>query len=257
MQVHCSPLPGSGTEPENLCLRDCSNEQIWEVCGSDGRTYDNLCEFVNARCWDDFLVIAYYEPCPCVKDCSDQPISEVCGSDAETYSNMCEFENARCYDDNLAVVYHESCVTLPPPPGMYKYYYMHKDSNKILIAIGLPSILENLCKQQQNKFLDLTKQEYEQKCDNSVLKEKRKNSTLELMDFNQECYEPKCKREKYYPIQCSSQLPGGWCWCSDVDGIRIEGTLKKGLQIQECSKYKCMHALYRYKRHRFIVSLNH
>ena len=35
------------------CLKDCSNEDISPLCGSDGTTYNSLCHLENAICKDD------------------------------------------------------------------------------------------------------------------------------------------------------------------------------------------------------------
>lgn len=49
------------------------------------------------------------------------------------------------------------------------------------------------------------------------------------------CYRPRCKGDKYRLLQCSLNAPG-WCWCSNEEGLAIEGTFKESLKQEECSK---------------------
>lgn len=97
---------------------------------------------------------------------------------------------------------------------------------------------ENLCRKHQDRHLDLSWDEYNELCQSNLkeLQDKSKKGTLELADIHKDCYEPTCDGDKYDIIQCSDLLPG-WCWCSDSDGIRIEGTLKKGLTINDCCEF--------------------
>jgi hypothetical protein len=95
--------------------------------------------------------------------------------------------------------------------------------------------LENLCKEHQNRYYDLPWSEYLEKCirPEPLLREKAHNGTLELMDIHHDCFAPTCKGANYIALQCSDCLPE-WCWCSRRDGIRIEGTLGKGLTQRDC-----------------------
>lgn len=121
--VHSFTL-GSGADP---CPKDCSNNStVEEICGSDGQTYANMCEFEKAQCNDEVLVVISDGPCEpvpepedCIKNCSGEALAEVCGSNAVTYANECEFKNAQCKaeDEDVFIIYREQCVTLPPPAG--------------------------------------------------------------------------------------------------------------------------------------------
>jgi hypothetical protein len=70
------------------------------VCGSDGKTYGNDCQFEVAKCKSGGkLTLASKGACKdeakCEKMCSRE-YAPVCGSDGKTYSNDCTFEVAKC-----------------------------------------------------------------------------------------------------------------------------------------------------------------
>lgn len=78
---------------------------------------------------------------------------------------------------------------------------------------------------------------YFQMCNTAKLEIKANTGELELSDVLK-CYYPTCDGTEYAILQCSAHLPG-WCWCSDSNGVSIEGTLKYGLQAEDhshCSK---------------------
>lgn len=71
-------------------------------------------------------------------------------------------------------------------------------------------------------------------CDYEEIMRKAQSGTLVVQDVLP-CYRPRCDGDKYTPLQCSLNAPK-WCWCSNEEGLAIEGTLKKYLKQEECSK---------------------
>lgn len=102
----------------NACPLFCAQEILDPICGSDGRTYDSLCEFQMAQCRIASLKVAFSGKCPAPVQlrgiiCTtpycwpiDQP---VCGSDGLTYRNQCELNNAMCENESLKTEYPGPC----------------------------------------------------------------------------------------------------------------------------------------------------
>eukprot|EP01068_Selenidium_serpulae_P012102 Selendium_serpulae@DN5769_c1_g1_i1.p1 len=125
------PTESPSTEPRLKCPDSCY-ETVYPVCGSDGRSYKNLCFLLKAACLVEGLVHA--SDGACQQSSSDvkrsesaQDVSEsdaeddetensrgpvddcnfkckvggfpICGSDGQTYENLCKVKEASCKTD--------------------------------------------------------------------------------------------------------------------------------------------------------------
>lgn len=99
-----------GAEGE-ACEKPCG-EKADPVCGSDGVTYANMCNFLNAKRCKLFSLIKLSDgECGediCKPTCPQIKI-DVCGSDGNTYDNYCEFRKAHCEDKELTIINEGKC----------------------------------------------------------------------------------------------------------------------------------------------------
>ncbi|MPC59809.1 Agrin [Portunus trituberculatus] len=103
---------GGGGEPG--CQTICP-EVYDPVCGSNSKTYDNLCKLNNAhRCESRCITLRAQGPCAhtCGNPC---PFSNegVCGTDGNTYPNQCMLEEAACHNSCLAARHKGPCNYKP------------------------------------------------------------------------------------------------------------------------------------------------
>jgi len=158
--------------PANDCPRACGYNSE-PICGSNGITYDNQCEFDKARDCDGLNDLQRANDGACVeekKDCrkvcgyNSEP---TCGSNGITYDNQCEFENARDCDglNDLQKANNGACVEEPDCYSSKKigecrahFKKWHFDIN----AYECKSFVYGGCGGNKNRFE--TKEECEMKC---------------------------------------------------------------------------------------------
>ncbi|XP_067670697.1 uncharacterized protein [Haliotis asinina] len=117
------------THPANanlLCkvlLAAQCNDGAKELCGTDGKTYFNLCKFEQAKCSSPGLAVDHPGVCVTLSPlCQAFDIAkcgesrkEVCASDNITYHNLCFFQKAQCHDTSLSLVHEGSCESSHAP----------------------------------------------------------------------------------------------------------------------------------------------
>ncbi|XP_046559778.1 agrin-like [Haliotis rubra] len=111
------------THPANanlLCkvlLAAQCNGDAKELCGTDGKTYFNLCKFEQAKCSSPALAVDHTGECVtpsplcqafAIVQCGETR-KEVCASNNVTFPNLCSFEKAQCLDTSLSLVREGSC----------------------------------------------------------------------------------------------------------------------------------------------------
>ncbi|KAK3586115.1 hypothetical protein CHS0354_033237 [Potamilus streckersoni] len=97
------------------------------ICGSDGKTYDNLCAFMNAQCnatkHHHSLTLIFHGACPDIHTSCDDVVhlrcptenDLVCGTDGLTYMNECYLRQSECRYISLSTTHqvnlqhHGSC----------------------------------------------------------------------------------------------------------------------------------------------------
>ena len=112
-------------EPADGKCKSACPKIFSQVCGSNGKTYNNLCMLELDSCRKQEQVTAVYagkcredtetpvlenekdEPA-CIQPC-EKVFSPVCGSDKISYGNMCLLNNAMCSDTSLQLAYNGPC----------------------------------------------------------------------------------------------------------------------------------------------------
>ncbi|XP_017782598.1 PREDICTED: serine protease inhibitor dipetalogastin-like [Nicrophorus vespilloides] len=96
-----------------LATRPCPMDYR-PICGSNGVTYGNQCDFDNYKLSDATAFVAYKGRCkitvPSVPECKCDPkYQPVCGTDAVTYHNRCLLECSKHNDRILFYLYEGRC----------------------------------------------------------------------------------------------------------------------------------------------------
>ncbi|CAB3998011.1 Kazal-type serine ase inhibitor 1 [Paramuricea clavata] len=96
------------------------------VCGSDGKTYDNMCLLEVADCESEENITKVHDG-PCKPKCQQfcpAIYAPVCGSDGKTYDNMCLLEVADCHsEENITKVHDGPCITNKVCPAFCSHIY--------------------------------------------------------------------------------------------------------------------------------------
>ncbi|CAG0910451.1 unnamed protein product [Cyprideis torosa] len=110
------------SEAQNGCGISFCTADYTPVCGTDRKTYSNMCNLRKARCNNPGLRKAYNGECKTIIgkrsvsdfDC-DRPIRctriyrPVCGSDGNTYPSECMLRRQACQDPGLTVASEGPC----------------------------------------------------------------------------------------------------------------------------------------------------
>ncbi|MBI2897755.1 MAG: hypothetical protein HYY06_29625 [Deltaproteobacteria bacterium] len=84
------PSPGiDGGDP--TCTEECADQGFSQVCGDDGRTYDNLCLMTCAGA-NLASTGACQAEVDCFEQCMNDGLNPVCGEDGVTYVNQCHID---------------------------------------------------------------------------------------------------------------------------------------------------------------------
>mmetsp|Transcript_18998 Transcript_18998/g.37807 ORF Transcript_18998/g.37807 Transcript_18998/m.37807 type:complete len:420 (-) Transcript_18998:142-1401(-) len=107
--------------PITALCNDTLCDTLYEpVCGEDGITYSNDCDFGIARCNNATLLVLGQGACApaalCVETFCFEVYEPVCGGDGITYSNDCFFGIAQCQNPGLLVAGQGECVSATEMP---------------------------------------------------------------------------------------------------------------------------------------------
>ena len=113
----------STTTPNVFCDLHCS--KIYEpVCGDNGETYSNECQFEVAKCNGDVNEIAFFGVCdtetPTTGICPFN-YDPVCGDNGITYANECQFDVAKSNGEVKEIAFEDDCDK--EEPGKAKFWY--------------------------------------------------------------------------------------------------------------------------------------
>ncbi|XP_069117853.1 agrin-like isoform X2 [Argopecten irradians] len=119
----------SNDSPTCVCPRECKQNQVAKLCGSDGKTYRNECELMLESCrLQQLIIVASIGECELCKGttcnfgarCENgtcvcpltcpRTLEPVCASDRKTYENECKMKRAACVQNvDLYVMDNRPC----------------------------------------------------------------------------------------------------------------------------------------------------
>ncbi|XP_072013056.1 uncharacterized protein [Amphiura filiformis] len=96
------------------CPSNCDTAYV-PVCGSDGRTYPNLCNLRRQDCTTN-VPLTVMHPGQCLNSicptvCTTE-YNPVCGSNGQTFGNRCELGRAACATNTLTLAYPGACIPI-------------------------------------------------------------------------------------------------------------------------------------------------
>merc|ERR1711970_1225135 len=90
-----------------VCPLVCTKEYA-PLCCSNGKTYNNRCEYDKANCLSYVPIIIKHEGACCNSECPDsEEVEPVCGSDGKTYASKCLLDYATCISDGDVTKLHD------------------------------------------------------------------------------------------------------------------------------------------------------
>merc|ERR1711970_429027 len=90
-----------------VCPSVCTKEYD-PVCCTNGKTYNNRCEYLKANCLSYKPIIIKHEGACCNSECPDsEEVEPVCGSDGKTYDSKCLLDYATCISDGDVTKLHD------------------------------------------------------------------------------------------------------------------------------------------------------
>lgn len=100
-------------QPLSKCNKMKCIQPYKPICGSDGTTYNNRCEFGQVSCKEPNLKIVKEGTCDgdsatrlnyCNSKSCPKNYNPVCGSNGKKYSNKCLYDQAVCKEPALQIV---------------------------------------------------------------------------------------------------------------------------------------------------------
>jgi len=114
-------------KPNSKCPERCPN-LLEPVCGEDGKTYDNMCQFnMERHCWNKTVNFRHEGKCKgetkCPVRCSNT-LEPLCASDGKTYDNLCQFNmEVHCLNNTITWQHDGRCKEVAMCPMACDYSF--------------------------------------------------------------------------------------------------------------------------------------